>query len=157
MKKNIYVTLIFCCLLNLANGQTMTQKEARQILEKSIHFLKSSDTASFINLWQLDDSAWPYHKKAFTNQDVKENFMMLKTFLDTALTKNLKIDEIEIEKYDPKKKEEFLGDYNIKAWFKYNKHYYKGLGFNVVFRENRWFIRYSPDTSVRRISVKRIN
>ena len=60
---------------------------------------------------------------------------------------------IEIEKYDPKDVDK---DYNegstdekywIKAWFKYDEHYYKGFGFYLAYKNDKWVVRYNPSTS----------
>jgi len=62
----------------------------------------------------------------------------------------MKIDYVDINKYDPKDSIEYFGGYNIKAWFKYNKHYYKGFGYFVEFKKANGFVRYSPETSTMR-------
>jgi len=146
--KKIFLTTSVCLLLLLvAQGQTMHKKDAQQILEHALRYLKTSDTASFINLWLLDDSPYPFHQHPFTVEDVKNDFAHLKVFLDTALAQNYKIDHIEIEKEESKNKNERLGEYLVKAWFKYNEHYYKGFGFYVEYKNERWVVRFSPDTS----------
>jgi len=147
MKKTIATIFFSVLLFAIAHGQTITKKEARQLLEQALHYLKTSDTASFINLWRLDDAPYPYHERTYTKEDVAGDFNQMKTFLDTALKQNLTIDHIEIEKQDLKDTAKYFGEYKIKAWFRYDEHYFKGFGFYVEYKNNKWVIRFSPDTS----------
>jgi hypothetical protein len=37
--------------------------------------------------------------------------------------------------------------YWIKAWFKYDDHYFKGFGFYMAYLNNKWVVRDYPSTS----------
>jgi hypothetical protein len=145
MKKIIPITFICVLLLTIADGRTITKKEARQLLEKVWSCLKTSDTASFINMWLLDNI--PYHQRLYTKEDVIGDFNYLKDFLDTALSQNLQMDNIKIDKDLITAPDEFFGTYNIKAWFRYKEHYYKGFGLYVIYKNEKWLVRFQPDTS----------
>ncbi len=147
MKKIITLTAI--CLTMTVNlfGQKITKKEAQQILEKTLAYLKTNDTASFVNLWHFDDTPRPYNKKVYTKLDAVEEFIELKSFLDTALTKNLPFDEIDVEKMDSYEK--YKVKYKIKGWFKYDEKqkYYKGYGFLIDNINGKWGFRFTAETS----------
>ena len=146
--KKIITAIIMCALLYAtAHGQTITKKEARDLLEKAWSYLKTSDTAAFISLWMPDNSSVSYHKRPYTKQEIKNDFIQVKDFLDTALTRNLIIDNIEIEKENLENTDT---KYWIKAWFKYDEHYYKGFGFYVAYKNEKWVVRDSPSTSAMR-------
>ena len=147
MKKIITSTFICFLLLSVAQGHTISKKDAQQFLEKAWSYLKTSDSASFVSLWVIDASAPKHQGRAFTRQAVIGNFDFMKEFLDTALKLNLKIDHIEVEK------ENLNGtdtEYWIKAWFKYDEHYYKGFGFYVAYKNDKWIVRDNPSTSTMR-------
>ena len=146
MKKIIAITCVCVFAMNIAHGQTMTKKDARQLLEKAWSYLKTSDTASFINLWQPDNSSSTAHQQPYTRQEIKNDFSQLQDFLDTAWAQNLIIDNIEIEKDNLKNTDT---EYWIKAWFKYDEHHYKGFGFYVAHKNNMWVVRQSPTSSAR--------
>ncbi|MBK5285238.1 MAG: hypothetical protein JJE25_07520 [Bacteroidia bacterium] len=150
MKKIIITAIIYILLSPIAHAQAITKKDARHLLEQALTYLKTSDTTSFINLWRLDDAPYPYHQRPYTRADVIGDFNQLKVFLDTALKQNLTIDNIEIEQAMQKDTAKNFGEYKIKAWFRYDEHYYKGFGFYVEYKNNKWVIRFSPDTSVMR-------
>lgn len=147
MKKALLLSIICLSLSTTLFGQKISKKEARQLLEKAITHLKSSDSASFIGLWYTGKYKWPYHDRPFTRQDIQDNFYYLQEFLDTALNRNLKINHIEIYSVEAEKMSRDFGTYNIKAWFKYDKNYYKGFGFFVEFIDNKWVVLFNPDTS----------
>jgi len=140
--KKIFILTTFCLTLTINTfGQKLTKKEAQQFFDKTLNYLKTGDTTSFVNLWYLDNTQRPYNGKVFTRQNVIEEFNGLKTFLDTALVKNLPFDEIETEKMSN-------AFYKIKGWFKYNDKYLKGYGFLVYFINNKWVFCYTTETSV---------
>ena len=101
----------------------INKKDAKSLLDKAFTCIKNSDTNSFVSMWLLDNSDWPYHKRPFNKRDIKSDFHELKIFLDTAITQNLKFDDVEIEKETTQEMLQF-GQYNIKAWFRYDKHYF---------------------------------
>ena len=128
-------------------GQKISKKEARQILDKTFGYLKTNDTASFVSLWYLDDTPRPYNKKVYMRQNAVEEFIELKSFLDTALAKNLPFDEIDVEKMDSYEK--YKVKYKIKGWFKYDEKqkYYKGYGFLIDYINGKWVFRFTAETS----------
>jgi hypothetical protein len=135
-------------ITSIVSAQDLTKKHANQILEKSIIYLKTSDSVSFIALWKIDDTPRPYHQKPFTEQDALNYFHYLKEFLDTALTHNFNINNIEVRRTSKREQSMKFGKYNIRAWFKYDQNYYKGFGYYLDFSENKWVIRFAPDTSI---------
>ena len=147
--KKIFTLTAICLTITLNSfGQKIAKKEAQQILDKTLSYLKTNDTASFVNLWYFDDTPRPYNKKVYKRQDAVEEFIMLKSFLDTALTKNLPFDEIDVEKMDSY--DQYKVKYKIKAWFKYddNKKYYKGYGFLIDNINGKWVFRFTGETSI---------
>lgn len=140
MKKIITAIFISILLLTTAHAQSISKKEAHELLEKAYSYLKTSDTTSFINLWQEENTA-------ASKQKITSEFNFLREFLDTALTRNLKIDNVEIEKYNLKNTDT---KYWIKAWFKYDEHNYKGFGFYVAYKSKRWVVRNTLSTSMKR-------
>ena len=145
--KRIVITLFCLLILTVANGQTISKKEARHFLEKSWNYLKVSDSASFVSLWDLNPNALEHEGRPMSKCFITGNFDFMKEFLDTALSQNLKMDYIEVEKENLKGTDT---KYWIKAWFKYNKHYYKGFGFYVAYDQGKWVVRNSPSTSYMR-------
>ena len=148
MKKTALVSIFLFVALHISS-QTLSKNEADKLLYKTLTYLKTNDTATFIGMWHLDGAKWPYHERAFDKRDVKEDFKELRKFLDTALTENYKIEDIEVEKQD-KNDKDYITAYKIKAWFKYNDDdtYTKGMGFNVDYINKKWCYRYSPDYSI---------
>ena len=147
MKKIITLTAICLTITINSFGQKISKKEAQQILEKSLGYLKTNDTASFVNLWYFDETPRPYNKNIYSRRNAVEEFIMLKSFLDTALTKNLPFDEIDVEKLDSFDK--YKVKYKIKGWFKYDekKSYYKGYGFLIANINGKWVFRFTAETS----------
>jgi hypothetical protein len=146
--KTIFTTAIalFCILTNV-HGQKIRKAQARQILETAINCLKTSDSLSFVKLWYFDCRPAPGHDHPFTERSVMLYFHYLREFVDTALIRNLKIEEIEISKVSQEQRESGFGRYNIKVWFKYTDKYFKGFGFFVDYINNKWVVRDIPDTS----------
>lgn len=147
MNKIITTTFICLLLVTTSYGQKLNKKQANQILQTALSSLKNSDSATFVKLWHFDGTAAPYHKTPFTEQSAITYFHYLREFVDTALTMNLKIDHIEIYKVDAEQSALNFGKYNAKAWFKYNNSYFKGFGFFLDYIDNKWLVRYIPDTS----------
>lgn len=147
MKKIITLTALCLTITINSFGQKISKKEAQQILEKTLGYLKTNDTTSFVNLWHFDDTPRPYNKKIYTKRDAVEEFIELKSFLDTALTKNLPFDEIDVEKMDSYEK--YKVKYKIKGWFKYDEKqkYYKGYGFLIDNFDGKWGFRFTAETS----------
>ena len=154
MKKLIFTTFIIVLFLPFGHGQTMNNQEAKQFLDKAWNYLKVSDSASFCNLWVLNDSISKLQRRPHSKKEIIGDFNMLRVFLDTALIKNLKIDFVDIsnenlEGTDTK--------YWIQAWFKYYKGYYKGFGFYVAYMKNKWVVRDCPSTSTMQSNQTRKN
>jgi hypothetical protein len=148
MKKIIVSITIYFCLFISAYAQKPDNKFARQYIDKALIYLKNSDTANFINLWISDK------KNVVSNAYIKAYLGGIKIFLDTALKQNLKIDHVEVEKIDTSEERTvyhcYTGLYRIKAWFKYDEHYYKGIGFNLDFINNKWLCRYIDESTLLR-------
>ncbi|HLG34208.1 MAG TPA: hypothetical protein VI757_04955 [Bacteroidia bacterium] len=140
MKKIIAATFISVLLMTAAQAQTLGKKEAQQLLEKAWRCMVTSDSGAFMNLWQTDNTA-------SAKQKITEELNFLREFLDTALARNLTIDNVEVEKHNLKNTDT---EYWIKAWFRYDEHYYKGFGLYVAYKNNQWIVRGSPSTSARR-------
>lgn len=148
MKKIITLTVICLTITLNSFGQKISKKEAQQILEKTLVYLRTNDTTSFINLWHFDDTPRPYNNKVYKRQDAVQEFIELKSFLDTALTKNLPFNEIDVEKMDSF--DQYKVKYKIKGWFKYDdiKKYYKGYGFFIDNINGKWVFRFTGETSI---------
>jgi hypothetical protein len=125
----------------------LKKKQATQILQTALTSLKNADSVTFVKLWYFDGTAAPYHQNPFTEKSAMSYFHYLREFVDTALTRNLKIDDIEIYKVDADQQALNFGKYNAKAWFKYNDKYFKGFGFFLDYIDDKWVVRYIPDTS----------
>ena len=148
MTKIIRLTLMALLTLTfqLSFGQKISKKEATQLLEKTITCFKTGDTTSFVNMWYLDKTGRPYDETVFTRQDAIQEFNELKVFLDSALTKNMTFDYVDVEKFDWVK---YKVKYKIKAWFKYDdkRKYYKGYGVLIDFVDGKWFFRFTFEQS----------
>jgi hypothetical protein len=143
MKKIIVTTITAVLFLTVAYGQTMNEKEAKQYLEKAWSYVKASDSISFINLWQLSEVE---SKSSYSKSQAIAHFNFIKEYLDTALTRNLKIDQVDVVEENLKGTD---SKYWIKAWFKYDEHYYKGFGFYLANVNGKWIARGNPSTSTR--------
>jgi hypothetical protein len=143
MKKIFILIVIYLTFTINMFGQKISKEEAQILLDKAFTSLKNSDTTSFINLWMFDSSTSLADEKSFTSQDAKTIFNVIKVFLDTAFTTNMKIDEIEITKMS----KELGAKYKIKAYFKYNQktNYIKAVGFRVDYINRKWFFRFHPE------------
>ena len=147
MKKQFTTAIICLCITSVLYGQKITKKQARQILEKAITSLQTEDSTTFISLWHFDGTAAPYHNNPFTESSARSYFYYLREFLDTAISRNLKIDGVEIDRVNTEQQALNFGKYNIRAWFKYNDKYYKGFGFYLDYINDKWMVRFIPDTS----------
>lgn len=127
------------------HAQHLTKKQSKELFEKTIQYLKTNDTLSFVNMWHYE-KAMSNNEKHFDEKLAKLYFGHIKTWMDTAFATNLTVDHIEIEKQD-NNDEPYLGQYLIKAWFKYNDHYSKGFGFYVDNLNRKWYYHNKPETS----------
>lgn len=147
MKKIFTIAIICLSLATATFGQKLKKKEATQILQTALTSLKNSDSATFVKLWYFDGTAAPYHQKPFTEKTAMSYFHYLREFVDTALTRNLNIDDIEISKVEADQQALNFGKYNIRGWFKYTDKYFKGFGFFLDYIDDKWVVRYIPDTA----------
>jgi hypothetical protein len=160
MKKIITLSSICLCMSVLTYGQktdakkaVLTKKESRQILEKAWNYVKTNDTTDLIKMWVMDATQWPYHTTPFTANEIKNNYYDFKSYFDTAISKNLKFDEVDcdtVEHIDPHYD---FSKYYIKAWFKYTNTR-RGFGFYMDYVNDKWLIRFSPDYSEEHITKK---
>ena len=135
-------------MFQIAFGQKISKKEAQQLLQNTLKYLKTGDTTAFANQWYFDNTGRPYNNKVFTRQDAVSEFYELKFFLDTALTQNLQFDEVEVENWvDAWAK--YKVKYKIKGWFLYDarRKYYKGYGVLVDFVDGKWLFRFTFEKS----------
>ncbi|MCG3166598.1 MAG: hypothetical protein POELPBGB_02378 [Bacteroidia bacterium] len=147
--KNIFSIIICLYFTITVYAQKPTKQEARQLFDNALTALKNSDPTSFANLWHLSNDMLVKRQKPFIADDVQAHYEEMKVFLDTALALNLTIDEIEISKESYLDTIAKSSDFcYIKMWFKYNKHYLKGIGFNVIQIKDKWLVAFDPDYSV---------
>jgi len=126
-------------------AQTITQKEAREIFQQTVYALNSSDTASFISLWHLDDSKpWFNRNREYTENDIVEEFKNLRSFLVVPLVKQLPFERIEITAMGSS----FQNTYKIKAYFKIDDKLQLGYGFLTDYVQGRWALRWSGETTI---------
>ena len=135
MKTIIFTAVISFFLMAATHAQTLHKKEARDLLEKAWRCLVTSDSAAFARFRETDNPA---------EQNLAAEFNFIRQFLDTAIARNLAIHDVEIEKHNLNNTD---AEYWIKTWFQYDEHYYKGFGFYVAYKTNRWVVRGSPSTS----------
>lgn len=142
MKKIFLLMFLWTFTLN-SFGQEISKAEAQILLDKAYTALKNSDTTAFLDLWLFDNSTWFGSDKPFTKQDAKTVFKEVKAFLDTALTTNMKIDEIEIFRW--KNEKNVKG--KIKAYYKYDSktNYIKAVGYPVDYVNKKWVFRFHPE------------
>ena len=145
--KKIYTTLFCLVLASAAIGQTLRKKEAKQILQGAFTALQNNDSAAFVKLWHFDGKAGPYQKQKFSEQTALSYFHYMQSFLDTALTRKLEIRSIEVERLRGSEKDKGFGKYNVKAWYSYTDTYFKGFGLYLDYIDNKWMVKYVPDTS----------
>lgn len=144
----LFTTTALCLLLvTAATGQSLKNKEAKQILQAAFTALQTNDSASFVKLWHFDGKAGPYQKQEFNEQTALSYFHYMQSFLDTALTLKLEISSIEVERLRGNEKDKQFGKYNVKAWCQYNDTYFKGFGLYLDYIDHKWMVKYVPDTS----------
>jgi hypothetical protein len=142
MKKTFILIFFWTFALN-SFGQEISKAEAQVLLDKAFTALKNSDTTAFLGLWLFDNSTWFGSDKPFSKQDAKTFFKEAKMFLDTALTTNMKIDEIEIFQWQNEKNVKG----KIKAYYKYDTrtNYIKAVGYPVDYVNQKWVFRFHPE------------
>ena len=135
--------VLFWTFTSKVFGQEISKAEAQVLLDKAFIALKNSDTTAFLDLWFFDKSTWFASDKPFTKQDAKTVFKEIKVFLDTALTSNMKIDEIEITPWQNEKNVKG----KIKAYYKYDNktNYIKAVGYNIGYVNKKWVFRFHPE------------
>ncbi len=145
MKKLILLPVLCFCLLGASYGQILNKKDGRKILENVWNYVKTSDTASFRKMWAMDGQQWPYHTVPFDVPQIMINYQDFKSYFDTAIIKNMKIDEVECDTVELNDPHRSFAKYHITAWFNYSDTYRKGFGFYMDYLNNKWLIRFSPD------------
>jgi len=149
MKKTIALLFASAGLVAVSYAQPkLTKKDAGKILEKAWTAVKKSDTASFVKLWVLDDKQWPYHGgQKFEAKDVKTNFRDFRSYFDSALIRNSKLEDVECDTIEHNDPHYDFSKYYIKASLSYSKSHSRGFGFYMDYVNNEWLVRFSPDYS----------
>ena len=158
MKKIILLPVVCILLAGASFGQKgpkLNKKDSRKILETVWNFVKTSDTAGFRKMWAMDGQQWPYHTVPFDVQQIRFNYLDFKSYFDTALIKNLKIDDVECDTVEMNDPHRGFSKYYIKAWFRYNETTRKGFGFYMDYVSDKWLIRFSPDYTTDRKAKKK--
>jgi hypothetical protein len=127
MKKLILLPLVFLSISGISYGQKLNKKDSRKILENVWNYVKTSDTADFRKMWAMDGQQWPYHTVPFDVQQITLNYWDFKSYFDTALIKNLKIDQVDCDTVEYNDPHRSFAKYHITAWFKYSDTYRKGF------------------------------
>ena len=147
IKKLLIATIALIFVATDVHGQKLRKAEARLIIETAINSLKSGDSTAFVELWHIDNTPAPYHDHPFTEKTAFSYYHYLREFVDTALAQNLEADHIDISKVEAEQRALNFGKYKIKVWFKNTDWYFKGFGFFVEYIDDKWLVRYIPDTS----------
>ncbi len=155
MKKIILLPLILMFIAGISTGQKLTKKDSKKILESVWNDVKTNDTASFRKMWAMDGQQWPYHTVPFDVQQIRINFQDFKSYFDTALIKNMKIEDVECDSVTINDPHRGFSKYYIRGWFKYSSTFKKGFGFYMDYLNSKWLIRFSPDYSNAKISGKK--
>jgi hypothetical protein len=143
--KKISFQLICLTLTVNVFGQTISQKEATELLKKSLNCLRTSDTASFVGLWYLDNSSRTPDNAIFDRQQLVQEFRKLQQFLVVPLFRESSFDEIEFEEMPAV----FKAKYKIKAYFKIDKKLTLGYGFLLDYINGKWTFRWHGETTIR--------
>jgi len=134
------------CLIAIGNlcSQTLTQNEARDFFQKTFHSLRNSDTASFVDLWYLDQTGNPHDNTVFDRQQLVSNFKELQLFLTVPLVKGLPFEEIEITEMPAIIK----AKYKIKAYFKIDDNLSLAYGFLLDYINGKWVFRWQGERTI---------
>ncbi len=138
--------LPFFCLLIVNNllGQVVSTNEAKEIFQKTVSYLKSSDTSSFVNLWYLDNTGNPHDNTIFDKQQLIQEFKDLQLFLTIPLVKDLPFETIEISEMPAALKAKC----KIKAYFKIDDKLSLAYGFLVDYINGKWYLRWHGETTI---------
>jgi hypothetical protein len=142
--KTIFLLFALCFTIASAKAQKLSKKEATQILNQGWDYAKSHDSIAFSKLYSLNDDNSMQHRRPKSVEEVYTYCKIIHTWLDTAITRNLKIKSIEMEEMNLEGTD---AQYWIKAWFQYDKNYYKGFGFYIAYFNDAWYVRDCPSTS----------
>ena len=137
-----------CLVLGLGynlSAQKLQKKDAELLLQKTITYLKVSDEMAFVKLWDLENPDSLNHQVQFTMLELKEHYRELKTFLDTAIHKNLPIVRVEVDKLDKIEQTEYLSKFKISGYFEYPNSVTKGIAFFVNQKDGNWYFKFAPD------------
>ena len=143
MKKAL---LFFTIVLLKSSGfsQKITQTEATDLLKKSFSYLISSDTASFIELYYLDNSSSSHHQP-YSKFDLVRDFEDIQNFLVVPIYKKLPFDRVEITDFS---NTSILAKAKIKAYFKIDDHLQLAYGFLVDYINNKWVLRWHGERTI---------
>jgi hypothetical protein len=141
--KTTLICVLFCCARGWS--QIPSNDDARKLFDKTMTYLKRSDTSAFIKQWaQYTESG----AKPLTLVDLGGHLDEMRDFLDTALKRNMQIEEIEVESLcdnEQRPAQTERCNYYIKIWFKYLEHYRKGVGIEIKYFTNHWMYIGAPD------------
>lgn len=149
MKKTIALLSASLCLVAAGYAQPkLNKKEATKILKRAWEDVKKSDTADFVKLWVLDNVQWPYHGgQKFDRKDVYANYRDFRSYFDTALIKNLKLEDVGCDTVEHNDPHYEYAKYYIHASFKFSKTHSRGFGFYMDYVNKEWLVRFSPEYS----------
>lgn len=147
MKMYEFKITFICVLFSFSMGwsQIPSSNDARKLFDETVNYLKRSDTSAFIKQWA--QYAEP-GTNPLTSADLLNHFDEMRNFLDTALKRNMPIEEIEVESMcddEQRPVQTERCNYYIKIWFKYLEYYRKGVGLEIKYFTSHWMYIGSPD------------
>jgi hypothetical protein len=145
--KRAFTIFVLLLISSAFYGQRISKKEASRIVQSAITSLRNNDTASFVALWYIDDSPWPYHDRVYSKKNAVSEFGYLREFMDTALVSYMAVDHIDIDRENSNGLPLRSGQRIVRVWFRYGDYYYKGFGFHLEYINRQWMVRFTPDTS----------
>lgn len=144
MKKILIISAI--CLIAVGNvlSQTITQRQALDLIKKTFISLKKSDVDSFVDLWYLDNTGNPHDNTVFDRNQLVRNFEDLQLFLTVPIVKNLPFEKVEVSEMPGV----FKAKYKIKAYFKIDNKLSLAYGFLADYINEKWVFRWHGETTI---------
>lgn len=145
MRFPLYLIFLYAMLYcGPAAAQNMGKKQAREIFEKAVVYLKVADEKNFIDLFSISTPSTS-NLVPLTVPEIRDHYTDMRLFLDTALKNNIQIDEVFCEKLGAAEAKELGAKWKIGAMFRYSDVYRKGLSFYVDKESGKWKLRSAPD------------